>query len=154
MSKIYNIAKITLDEWKLGFLKALHSSKELFGATQAFRVKTKSKSNPQLRFNTPLFEVWIYALSVLTDEQRNKIIAEKGFVKMWLENDLLENDDDFVDSITDNPNQHLLNCAELFEPNSTQLKTYDENREKYIVFYPESKQGHCKNTYHAFHLDM
>lgn len=51
--------------------------------------------------------------------------------------------------------QNLLNCAVPIKKNSERLCFFDEKREKYIIFHPESKKKDTSyyNVFHAFHIE-
>ncbi|OQX97132.1 MAG: hypothetical protein B6I24_09740 [Bacteroidetes bacterium 4572_128] len=99
MSEIYKKSKITLDKWLFDFIKSLITAKEIFGVKNVF--KKEGKTN-QLRFSNHLFEVWTYALSIISEEERQKLIEEKEFLKLSFEDDLLKKDIDFINAIDNN----------------------------------------------------
>ncbi|MCP4076323.1 MAG: DUF262 domain-containing protein, partial [Gammaproteobacteria bacterium] len=75
MTWIYDVSKYILDKYKSEFKKSLITARELFGV-YAFR-KTIFQNNQGGKFSNVLFEIWTVPLSMLSDEERKKLVDNR-----------------------------------------------------------------------------
>lgn len=102
ITAIYEISKITLDEWLFDFRKALITAKEIFGIEKVFKRPVKSGENEQWRFSTHLFEIWTYTLATNSENTRQKLLNDKVLIARWFFNEAL-NDEKFIDALNNKP---------------------------------------------------
>jgi len=98
MIKLYDVSNNDQQKYKNDFKEALLCINQIWGET-AF-TKNMIGSDTKGRFTKSLFEIWTYAISVLSNEQRVKLINNKNLI--FEKSKLIINEENFKKVIESN----------------------------------------------------
>ncbi|MBI2967114.1 MAG: DUF262 domain-containing protein [Bacteroidetes bacterium] len=98
MTKIKEIKDEDLEKFKSDFSNALFTIDKIFGDHAYRRIMFGGESE---KFSNILFEIWTYVVSILTENQRNKLIAKKHIILIETKK-IMEADKEFERSIDPN----------------------------------------------------
>ncbi len=90
MTKIYRVAKEDLDKYKIDFIAALDTINTIFGEN-AFKKSMLGLSETKEVLINNLFETWIHAFAIISEEQR-KLLIQRNLIVIRETKALIKNE--------------------------------------------------------------